>query len=103
MQPPKKKVPPDPVMVHVKGFNLEEIGEECLRLHLEKFSNVAVKDVQFGSKDNALVVFDREPGRKAFVLECSCVPQDCALLMKEKNLKEHYFYSFNLPGQEALK
>ena len=84
MQPPKKKVPPDPVKVHVKGFNLEEIGEECLGLYLEKFSNVEVKDVQFGSNDNALAVFDREPGRKAFLLECSCVPQDCALLMKEK-------------------
>lgn len=84
MQPPKKKVSPNPVMVDVKGFNLEEIGEEYLGLYLEKFSNVEVKDVQFGSNDNALAVFDREPGRKAFVLECSCVPQDCALLMNEK-------------------
>ena len=79
-----KKVPPDPVMVHVQGLNLEKTSKDRLELYLEKFSNVEVKDIQFGSNDNALAVFDREPGRKAFVLECSCVPQDCALLMKEK-------------------
>ena len=79
LQPPKKKVPPDPVMVHVQGLNFEKTSKDCLELYFETFSNVDVKDVRFGSNDNALAVFDREPGRKGFVLECSCVLEDCAL------------------------
>ena len=57
MQPPKKKVPPDPpdpVMVHVQGLNLEKTSKDCL-----EFSNVEVKDIQFDSNDD-----DSEPGRK---------------------------------------
>ena len=77
MQPSKKKVPPDPLMVHVRGLNLEKTSKDCLGLYLEKFSTVEVKDVQFGSNDNALAVFDREPGRKkVFIFECSCILQD---------------------------
>ena len=64
MLPPRRKVPPDPVMVHVQGFNLEKTRKDCLELYLEKFSNVEVKDIQFISNDNALAVFDSEPGRK---------------------------------------
>ena len=79
MQPSKKKVPPDPVMVHVQGLNLEKTSKDCLELYLEKFCDLEVKDIQFGYNDNALAVFDSEPGRKAFGLECSCVLQDCAL------------------------
>lgn len=79
MQPPKKKVPPDPVMVQVQGLNLEKTRKDCLELYLETFSNVKVRDVIFGSNDNALVVFDREPGRKIFVLECLCALENRTL------------------------
>ena len=79
MQPPKKKVPLDPVMVHVQGLNLEETSKDTLELYLEKFCDVEVRDIQFGSNDNALVVFDTEPGRKIFVLECSCVLENRTL------------------------
>ena len=61
MQPPKKKVPSDPV--HVQGLSLEKTGKDCLELYLEKLSYVEVKGIQFGSKDNVLAVFDSEPGR----------------------------------------
>ena len=64
MQPPEKKVPPDPVMVHVQGLSLEKTGKDCLELYLEKLSYVEVKDIQFGSNDNVLAVFDSELGRK---------------------------------------
>ncbi|KAK2554340.1 Protein mono-ADP-ribosyltransferase PARP14 [Acropora cervicornis] len=79
VQPPKKKVPPDPVMVHVQGLNLEKTSKDCLELYLEKFSDVEVKAIQFGSNDNALAVFDSEPGvegrrlRLERVPVCTCV------------------------------
>ena len=61
LQPLKKKVPPDPVRVHVQGIS-EETTADCLCFYLEKFSGVAVKNVYFGSNNNALAVFDEEPG-----------------------------------------
>ena len=84
MQPPKKKVPLDPVTVHVKGLNLQQTSKDCLELYLEKFSNVEVKYVQFGSNDNALALFDRKPGRKAFVLDCSYVLERGLCLVNER-------------------
>ncbi|XP_068692521.1 protein mono-ADP-ribosyltransferase PARP14-like isoform X2 [Montipora foliosa] len=60
-RPPKKKLPPDPLRVHVQGLNLEKTSKDCLTLYLEKFSKVEVKDVYFGFNDNALAVFDEEP------------------------------------------
>ncbi|XP_068724841.1 protein mono-ADP-ribosyltransferase PARP14-like [Montipora capricornis] len=60
-RPPKKKLPPDPVGVHVQGLNLEKTSKDCLALYLEKFSNVEVKEMYFGPNDNALAVFNEEP------------------------------------------
>ena len=64
IRPPKKKAPPDPVRVHVKGLDLEKTTKDCLGLYLEKFSMVDVKEVHFGLNDNALAVFDQEPGKQ---------------------------------------
>ena len=68
-RPPKKKLPPDPLRVHVQGLNLEKTSKDCLTLYLEKFSNVEVKEVYFGFNDNALAVFGEEPGKN--VAACS--------------------------------
>ena len=63
MQPPKKKVPLDPVRVHVQGLKAGvTIKPDNVRNYLEKFCDVYVTDVQFGCNNNALVVFDAEPG-----------------------------------------
>lgn len=61
LQPPKKKVPPDPLRIHVQGLS-EKTTEDCLCFYLEKFSGVDVEKVYFGANNNALVVFDCEPG-----------------------------------------
>ena len=60
-QPPKKKVPLDPLKVHVQGLN-ETTSDDCLRYYLEKFSEADVSEVYKGSKNNALAVFDADPG-----------------------------------------
>ena len=60
-RPPKKKVPPDPLKVHVQGLN-ETTSEDCLRFYLEKFSGEDVNEVHKGSNNNALAVFNVEPG-----------------------------------------
>ena len=60
-QPPSKKVPLDPVRVHVQGIS-EKTTEDCLSIYLEKFADVDVKEVYFGCMNNALAVFEREPG-----------------------------------------
>ena len=66
LQPPKKKVPPDPVRIHVQGLS-EKTTEDCLCFYLEKFSGVDVEKVYFGTNNNALVVFDYEPGMSYIV------------------------------------
>ena len=60
-QPPSKKVPLDPLRVHVQGIS-ETTTKDCLSFYLEKFALVDVEEVYFGVKNNALAVFDGEPG-----------------------------------------
>ncbi|PFX25344.1 tripartite motif-containing protein 2-like isoform X2 [Stylophora pistillata] len=59
-QPPSKKVPLDPLRVHVQGIS-ETTTKDCLSFYLEKFALVDVEEVYFGVKNNALAVFDGEP------------------------------------------
>jgi len=62
LQPPKKKIPPDPFRVHVQGLSEKTTGD-CLSFYLQKFSgDVEVEEVHFGPSNNALVVFKTEPG-----------------------------------------
>lgn len=60
-QLPKKKLPPDPVKVHVQGIS-ETTTEDCLRFYLEKFSDAEVVDVHLGCNNDALATFETEPG-----------------------------------------
>ena len=61
-QRPKKRVPPDPVRIHIQGLS-ENTTADCLSFYLEKFSGDAeVKEVYFGANNNALVAFDTPPG-----------------------------------------
>ena len=60
-QLPKKKLPLDPVKVHVQGIS-ENITEDCLRFYLEKFSDAKVVGVYLGCNNEALVTFESEPG-----------------------------------------
>ena len=62
-QPPKKKVPLDPRKVHVQELN-EKTTKDSLWFYLEKFSTVDVTEVYMGSNNNAMAVFDAEPGKK---------------------------------------
>ena len=66
-QPPKKKVPLDPLKVHVQGLN-DETGRDSLRLYLEKFSKVDVTEVYMGCNNNAMAIFDTEPGNNTYSL-----------------------------------
>ena len=75
-QPPKKKVPLDPRKVHVQELN-EKTTKDSLWLYLEKFSKVDVTEVYMGCNNNAMAVFDAEPGKKyifviCFLLFCGC-------------------------------
>ena len=65
-QPPKKKVPLDPRKVHVQELN-EKTTKDSLWFYLEKFSTVYVTEVYMGSNNNALAVFDAEPGKKMHI------------------------------------
>lgn len=58
---PKKKLPLDPVKVHVQGIS-ETTTEDCLRFYLEKFSDVEVVEVYLGYNNEALATFEHEPG-----------------------------------------
>ena len=89
-QPPKKKIPFDPVRLHVQGFKEGVvIKRDHIQNYLEKFCDVFVTDVRFGSNNlNALVVFDAEPGScliqptllwLAFHLDCSLSNQYCSI------------------------
>ena len=62
-QPLKKKVPLDPVKVHVQGLN-ETTSEDCMRYYLEQCTSVEVTEVYKGCNNNALVFFDTEPGKQ---------------------------------------
>ena len=64
-QPPKKKVPLDPLKVHVQGLN-EKTTKDSLCLYLEKFSKVDVTEVYMGCNNNAMAVFDAEPGNNTY-------------------------------------
>lgn len=66
-QPQKKKVPLDPLKVHVQGLN-EKTTKGSLWFYLEKFSNVHVTEVYMGFNKNAMAVFDAEPGKKIYSL-----------------------------------
>ncbi|XP_022787787.1 poly [ADP-ribose] polymerase 14-like [Stylophora pistillata] len=59
-EPPKKKVPLDPIRVQVRGLN-EKITGDCLLLYLEKYSGVEVKQVIKGCNNNAVAIFEAEP------------------------------------------
>ena len=63
----KKKIPPDPVKVHVQGIS-EKTTEDCLRFYLEKFSDAEVVEVFLGSNNDALATFESEPGNFESVL-----------------------------------
>ena len=95
-QPPKKKVPLDPLKVHVQGLN-EKTTKDSLWLYLEKFSKVDVTEVYMGCNNNAMAVFDAEQGKKnilfvtcfCFLLFCCCSfvnDQECIYP------KESFFY-----------
>ncbi|XP_022791105.1 poly [ADP-ribose] polymerase 14-like [Stylophora pistillata] len=58
-QPPPKKVPLDPLRVHVQGIS-ETTTIDCLSFYLEKFAGVEVEKVYLGEKNNALAVFESE-------------------------------------------
>ena len=60
-QPPPKKVPLDPLRVHVQGLSVTT-SKDCLSFYLEKFADVEVEEVYLGVKNNALAVFESEPG-----------------------------------------
>ena len=60
-EPLKKKVPLDPIRVQVRGLN-EKITEDCLLSCLEKYSGVEVKEVIKGCNNNAVAIFEAEPG-----------------------------------------
>jgi len=60
-QLPKKKLPLDPVKVHVRGIS-EKTTEDCLRFYLEKFSDTKVVEVYLGRSNDALATFESEPG-----------------------------------------
>ena len=60
-QLPKKKLPLDPVKVHVQGI-CETTTKDCLRFYLEKFSDTEVVDVHLGCNNDALATFESEPG-----------------------------------------
>ena len=62
-QRPLKRLPPDPVRIHIQGLS-EKTTKDCLSFYLEKFSgNALVTKVFFGANNNALVVFDAPPGK----------------------------------------
>ena len=65
--PPKKKVPLDPLKVHVQGLN-EKTTQDSLSLYLEKFSKVDVTEVYMGCNNNAMAVFDAEQGKKKYIV-----------------------------------
>ena len=60
-QLPKKKLPLDPVKVHVQGIS-ETSTEDCLHFYLEKFSDAEVMGVYLGCNNDALAIFESEPG-----------------------------------------
>ena len=60
-EPLKKKVPSDLIRVQVRGLN-EKITEDCLLSYLEKYSGVEVKEVIEGCINNAVAIFEAEPG-----------------------------------------
>ena len=60
-EPLKKKVSLDPLRVQVRGLN-EKITEDCLLSYLEKYSGVEVKEVIKGCNNNAVAIFETEPG-----------------------------------------
>ena len=62
-QPPKKKIPLDPLKVHVQGLN-ETTSEDCIRYYLETCPSVEVTEVYKGYNNNALVSFNTEPGKQ---------------------------------------
>ena len=64
---PKKKLPPDPFRVYVRGLN-EKTTEDCLLFYLEKFSDVEVKEVVCGCDGKAMAIFAAEPGNEWQVL-----------------------------------
>ena len=66
-QPPKKKVPLDPLKVHVQGLN-EKTTKDSLWLYLEKFSKADVTEVYMGCNNNAMAVFDAEQGKKKYIV-----------------------------------
>ena len=61
MRQPPKKVPLDPLRLHVQGIS-ETTTEVTLSFYLEKFADVEVEEVYLGVKNNALAVFESEPG-----------------------------------------
>ena len=60
-QLPKKKLPLDPVRIHVQGIS-ETTTKDRLRFYLEKFTDVEVQEVYLGCKNNALAIFESELG-----------------------------------------
>ena len=60
-QPPPKKVPLDPLRLHVQGIS-KTTTIDCLSYYLETFADVEVVEVYLGVKNNALAVFESEPG-----------------------------------------
>lgn len=64
---PKKRLPPDPLRVYVRGVN-EKTTEDCLLFYLEKFSDVEVKEVVCGWDGKAMAIFASEPGNELQVL-----------------------------------
>lgn len=69
-RPPKKKIPLDPLKVHVQGLK-EGTSDDSLFYYLDKFSDVDVSKLQMGCNNNAMVVFVNEPGNDTNCLRFS--------------------------------
>ena len=92
-RPPKKKVPLDPLKLHVQGLK-EETSEESLLNYLEKFSNVEVTNVYMGHNNNAVAVFVSEPGNNSMILVWICFFRDCSVFIKKFFFSVFLLYCF---------
>ena len=81
-QTPKKKVPLDPMKIDVQGLD-ETTSEDCLCFYLEKFTKVEVAEVFKGYNNNALAIFDDEPGDCQMLRQC--VAHQCAFIERTSN------------------
>lgn len=92
-RPPKKKVPLDPLRLHVQGLKEGTSGDSLL-YYLEKFSNVDVTNVYMGHNNNAMAVFASEPGNNAMISVWISFFRDCWVFIKKLFFSVFLLYSF---------